>query len=120
MSCDICPSTNRIPACATLVDVGEVDTTEDVYVYFVNQATGRQNRYEGTPDVSGNVIIDVPVLALNTSYKVWITEQISTDQDGGEDITLDDNGTPTVVSCYLFRFMNPQQGDYPLVEVVLS
>ena len=120
MSCDVCPVVNQVPACATSLDVGEVSTIEDVYVYFKNQATGRESRFASTPDGSGNVIIPTPVLSLTTSYRVWITEQSDTDQVDGEEITLDLDGTPTIVNCYLLRFMNPQSGDYPLIEVVLS
>jgi len=119
MSCENCPKALPAPICAENLNVGEVSTANPVYVYFESIGTGRLNRYEATP-VAGVVVIDTPQLAINTSYRVWINEQTTETPSEGLDITLDQGAGTTVVECYLFRFTNPQQGDYTTVKVTLE
>jgi len=121
MACNTCPIAKPVPACATDLEIATTSLiSTDVYVYFRSTSTGRLERFEATTDLSGVITLPTPELALNTSYEVYATDQIDTDQSNRIVLTLDLDGTDTEVECYLLRFDNPQAGDFPLITVVLN
>lgn len=121
MNCQSCIKAKPAQKCATQLQIGTTTLlTTDVYVYFESTATLRLDRYEATTDGSGVVVIDTPEVSLQTSYTVYVTDRADTDQNNRATLTLDLDGTPTETDCYLLRFVNPQAGDYPLIEIVLE
>ena len=122
MTCNTCPTTQPVPACAGQIQIGKtgLDLDIEVWVYFESSATGRLERFEGVVNNSGDVIIDTPELALTTSYEVWVTLRPESVITRRVELTLNQGVTPVQTDCYILRWSNSQDGDYTFAEIVLA
>ena len=122
MICPTCPTTQPVPACAGQIQIGKTTLALDieVWVYFESSATGRLERFEGAANISGDIIINTPELALTTSYEVWVTLRPESVITRRVELTLNQGVTAIQTDCYLLRWSNSQAGDYPFAEIVLA
>lgn len=78
--CSTCTLTKEIPQCVVNLTIGQIDDpNKDVYVFFKNLTTDREQRFTAASNAFGLVIVNISTPANFFSpgfqYEMWVTNQ---------------------------------------------
>ena len=94
MNCTNCIEAKPIPVCTGELIIGTVETTEEVYVFIQNIATGYVATQSATPsDYDSTISIDMSLpytdfYSPNFYFKLWVSET----EDGNDAIPFTIDG----------------------------
>ena len=102
-ACTPCTRTINLPLCLDSIDIGVTTPSTAVFIYIMNNTTGRLIRLQDITSITGLITADVTNINFsnNHNYEVWVTLQFSNNID--ERLTITGDGLSYTCASLVFN-----------------